>query len=96
MSNQQTQVSSRGGIGFVGVLTIVFIVLKLVGVISWSWWWVLSPLWISFGLSILLLIGVAIVVLIISALTSSAPGLTRSSLHSRTHARAAYRRNLRK
>lgn len=25
----------------------IFIVLKLIGVISWSWWWVLSPLWIS-------------------------------------------------
>lgn len=41
---------SSGGIGIVGVLTIVFVVLKLVGVITWSWWWVLSPLWISFGL----------------------------------------------
>jgi hypothetical protein len=36
-----------GGIGFVGLLTIVFIVLKLTGVISWSWWWVFSPVWIS-------------------------------------------------
>lgn len=41
-------------IGFVGLLTIVFIVLKLVGVISWSWLWVLSPLWISAILIILL------------------------------------------
>jgi len=39
--------SSSGGIGFVGVLTIVFITLKLIGYIDWSWWWVLSPLWIS-------------------------------------------------
>lgn len=38
---------SSGGIGFTGVLTIVFIVLKLVGVINWSWLWVLSPMWIS-------------------------------------------------
>lgn len=37
-------------IGFLGLLTIVFIVLKLTGVISWSWVWVLSPLWISFVL----------------------------------------------
>lgn len=29
------------------VLLVIFIVLKLVGVISWSWWWVMSPLWIS-------------------------------------------------
>lgn len=44
MSNSS---SSSGGIGFVGLLTIVFIVLKLMDVITWSWWWVLSPIWIS-------------------------------------------------
>lgn len=37
--------SSSGGIGFFGLLTIVFTALKLTGYISWSWWWVLSPLW---------------------------------------------------
>jgi hypothetical protein len=36
--------SSSGGISFVGLLTIVFITLKLIGKIDWSWWWVLSPL----------------------------------------------------
>jgi hypothetical protein len=35
-----------GGIGFFGLLAIVFITLKLLGFISWSWWWVLAPLWI--------------------------------------------------
>lgn len=44
--------SSSGGIGFVGLLTIVFIALKLTGVIAWSWWWVLSPILISAGLTI--------------------------------------------
>ena len=39
--------SGSGGIGFAGLLTIVFIVLKLLGKIDWSWWWVLSPMWIS-------------------------------------------------
>ena len=39
--------SSTGGIGFVGLLTIVFITLKLTDYIDWSWWWVLSPLWIG-------------------------------------------------
>lgn len=39
--------SSSTGIGFTGLLTIVFIVLKLLGKITWSWWWVLSPLWIT-------------------------------------------------
>ncbi|MCA0341143.1 MAG: hypothetical protein LCH99_15630 [Proteobacteria bacterium] len=44
--------SSSGGIGFVGLLTILFIALKLTGYISWSWWWVLSPIWISAILAI--------------------------------------------
>lgn len=35
--------ASSGGIGFVGLLTIVFITLKLCGVIDWSWWWVFMP-----------------------------------------------------
>lgn len=37
--------SSSSGIGFVGLLTILFIGLKLTGNITWSWWWVLSPIW---------------------------------------------------
>lgn len=40
-----------GGVGFAGLLTIVFITLKLTGVIAWSWLWVLSPIWISFALA---------------------------------------------
>ncbi len=38
---------NRSGITLSGVLLIIFIVLKLVGVINWSWIWVLSPLWIN-------------------------------------------------
>lgn len=92
---QQVQVSSRGGIGIVGALTILFVALKLLNVITWSWWWVLSPLWISFGLSVLLLIGVALVVLIVTAFASSNTS-PRRSVYDRAHDRAAYRRNLRK
>lgn len=55
MSNN-TSSSSSGGIGFVGVLTIAFIVLKLCHVIKWSWVWVLAPLWISALLAIVTLI----------------------------------------
>lgn len=47
--------SNSGGIGFWGLLTIVFIVLKLCGVITWSWWWVLSPLWISTILAVIII-----------------------------------------
>ena len=35
-------------------LTLIFIVLKLCKVITWSWWWVLSPIWISWGLTLVL------------------------------------------
>lgn len=38
---------NSGGIGFAGWLQLAFIVLKLCGVISWNWWWVLAPTWIS-------------------------------------------------
>lgn len=36
------------GLGLPSVLFIVFLILKLTGVITWSWWWVTAPLWISF------------------------------------------------
>ena len=38
--------SSSGGIGFFGLLTIVFIILKLLGHIAWGWAWVLAPIWL--------------------------------------------------
>lgn len=52
--------NTSGGIGFFGLLTIVFIVLKLTKVINWSWWWVLSPIWIW----IILIIIIFIIILI--------------------------------
>ena len=42
------------GTGFPGLLTITFIVLKLTGVIAWSWWWVLAPMWLGLAMVILL------------------------------------------
>ncbi len=44
---------------FVGVLALIFIVLKLVGVIAWSWWFVLAPLWIP----LVLILALALVAL---------------------------------
>ena len=41
---------------FVSLLSTVFIVLKLTGVIDWSWWWVLAPIWIFAGLFVLLMV----------------------------------------
>lgn len=55
MENNSRNVST-GGVGFSGLLTLVFIVLKLCKVISWSWVWVLSPIWISIILMIIILI----------------------------------------
>lgn len=59
--------SSSSGIGIAGVLTIVFIVLKLVGVgpvANWSWWWVLSPMWISTGIVIFFLLVMLLISLV--------------------------------
>lgn len=53
MENGNNQ-NANGGIGFVGALTIVFIVLKLCKVITWPWVWVLSPIWISVGLTVVI------------------------------------------
>ncbi len=63
-----TNYSSRG-IGFTGLLAILFITLKLIGEIDWSWWWVLSPLWIPIAIIIISLIVVIIIALIIEAFT---------------------------
>ena len=59
MGNNNTDTHAQGGIGFSGILAIVFITLKLTGVIDWSWWWVLSPLWLPF-VALLLIIGIVI------------------------------------
>lgn len=56
---------SSGGIGFVGLLTILFITLKLIGIINWSWWWVLSPMLISFIIGIVVLIIIIIIAIIV-------------------------------
>lgn len=65
MANQ----TQSGGIEFCELLTIVFIVLKLTGVIAWSWLWVLSPIWIPlvFWIGVLLIAG--LVALIASAVS---------------------------
>lgn len=56
MANQ----TSSSGIGFFGLLQIVFIVLKLIGKIDWSWWWVMAPTW---GPLALVLVCIALVFL---------------------------------
>ena len=48
--------SSSSGIGLPGLLTVLFVGLKLTNVIAWSWLWVLSPIWIPLLLMIIILI----------------------------------------
>jgi uncharacterized integral membrane protein len=62
VSTSSSTQSSSGGIGFSGLLTVAFIVLKLTHVIDWSWWWVLSPLWI--GLVLAVLIGACVLIVV--------------------------------
>ncbi len=59
--DNKTSNGANGGIGFVGLLTIVFITLKLLGKISWSWLWALSPIWISLAL---VLVGTVIITVV--------------------------------
>lgn len=44
---------NQGGVGFLGLLQILFIALKLTGNVTWSWVWVMSPLWIPFILVVI-------------------------------------------
>lgn len=46
-NNRNSSSSSCCSLGFTGVLQLIFIVLKLCGLIKWSWLWVLAPTWIS-------------------------------------------------
>ena len=65
-----TQTTTRsGGISFLGLLAIVFITLKLVGisaVATWSWWWVVSPLWIPLAIAL----AVFVVIMIFAGLVA--------------------------
>lgn len=59
MDNSADRNTASSGIGFCGLLTVLFIALKLTGVIAWSWVWVLAPMWIPIALVI------AVVILIV-------------------------------
>lgn len=63
--SDKVEVRGGGGIGFCGLLTIVFIVLKLCDVITWSWLWVLAPIWIPVILTLIILVAAAIILKIL-------------------------------
>jgi hypothetical protein len=65
MQMQQTQVN-HGGIGFVGLLTIVFVIAKITGYVNWTWWTVFAPIWISFGVAAIIFV-IALIFIIVAA-----------------------------
>ena len=56
-----SSVSSSSGTSILGLLGVVFVVLKLCGVTNWSWWWVTAPFWMPFVVfvAIIVILGVA-------------------------------------
>ena len=55
---------NTGGVGFLGLLTILFIGLKLTGYITWSWIWVLAPIWIPISIALFILSVVVLLVIL--------------------------------
>ena len=51
---------ATNGLGFLQVLTLIFITLKLTEVITWSWWLVLAPLWVPLGIALVVIICIAL------------------------------------
>ena len=54
--------TNTGGVGFLGLLTLLFIGLKLTGHITWSWIWVLAPLWIPICIALILFSAIILLV----------------------------------
>lgn len=57
--------SSSGGIGICGATFIIFLILKLLNKITWSWWWITAPLWLPtiIVLGVLLIIGIVALII---------------------------------
>ena len=51
---------TNDSVSFLGMLTILFIGLKLTGYVNWSWWWVLAPLWIP----IVVVCGIVLIIML--------------------------------
>ena len=59
--------SNSSGIGFSGLLAVLFIGLKLTHIINWSWWWVLAPIWIGAGFVLLVLFIILLIAIFAAA-----------------------------
>lgn len=68
MSEGSTQ--SSGGIGFFGLLAVLFIGLKLTHYIDWSWWWVLSPFWVPAAFIIAIFLVILLVATVVTLVES--------------------------
>lgn len=65
MANKK-EISVKVGTPLCSILTIIFVIAKIMGAIDWSWWWVFSPIWIP----ILLGLGIIVVVLIVALIVA--------------------------
>ena len=64
MSKETKTVVQQMGLGLTSILTLIFVVAKLLGVIDWSWWLVFSPTLIGVGIGLTILLGCLMVVII--------------------------------
>lgn len=74
MNNERNN-TTAGGIGFCGLLAVAFIVLKLTGVINWSWLWVLAPIWIPTAITLAIIV-IVLVVILVRELAGGPPVMT--------------------
>ena len=77
------------GVSFTGLLGIAFIVLKLCGVIDWSWWWVTCPLWFSTAL----FVAGGVIILVAAVIIAVIEFISKSIRHMHRHHRYGYRRH---
>lgn len=61
MADENKGRGTGGGLGLCSSLFLIFLTLKLCGVISWSWWWVTAPLWIPLALVSLFVLACAVI-----------------------------------
>ena len=69
MDKDPRDIAQTGGVGLGGLLLVLFVGLKLTGYISWSWWWVLAPLWVPLAI----LVVIAIILFLSLATTKDNP-----------------------
>ena len=62
-NNNNRGTTAGGGLNILGVVEIVFIILKLLGIINWSWWIVLIPLWIDLGITLLIILVIIVAII---------------------------------